>query len=277
MSTTQAALARRFHALHTGNPILALPNAWDVASARIVADAGAAAVATTSAGVAWSLGAPDGDQLDRSLALEAVARIAAAVAVPVTADIENGFAADAGGVADTVRGVLAAGAVGINLEDGVTGDAPLRAAAEQAERIAAARRAADTAGVPLFINARTDVFLRSAGEPQGRLDETLARAESYLAAGADGVFVPGVTDPATIGALAAGISAPLNVLTGPGTPPVAELARLGVARVSLGSAIAEEAFAVVRRASRDLLADGRYPDPKDALEYGELNRLLRGS
>ncbi|MEU8433629.1 isocitrate lyase/phosphoenolpyruvate mutase family protein [Streptomyces sp. NPDC029216] len=259
-----------FTALHTPLTPLPLANAWDVASARIVEAAGASAVATTSAGVAWSLGAPDGDALARDRALDLIARVAAAVSVPVTADIEGGFAADAAGVGETVAGVLAAGAVGINIEDGT------RAPAEQAERLAAARAAADAAGVPLYINARVDTYLFGLGESATRLDETLARASAYLAAGATGVFVPGVTDPAVIAELARGIDAPLNVLVGPGAPSVAELGALGVARVSLGSWVAEAAYAVARRAAEELLAGGTYGSLGDALPYGELNALLKG-
>ncbi|MFJ4778610.1 isocitrate lyase/phosphoenolpyruvate mutase family protein [Streptomyces sp. NPDC088762] len=263
-------LARAFASLHSPAAPLPLANAWDVAGARIVEAAGAPAVATTSAGVAWSLGSPDGDALARDRALDLVARVAAAVSVPVTADIEGGFGADPAGVAETVTGVLAAGAVGINIEDGG------RAPAEHAERLAAARAAATAVGVPLFINARVDTYLRGLGDPATRLDETLDRAAAYLRAGATGVFVPGVTDPATIAELAKGIDAPLNILVGPGAPTVAELGALGVARVSLGSWVAEAAYAVVRRATEELLSGGTYGSLADALPYGELNSLLKG-
>ncbi|MGP3688242.1 isocitrate lyase/PEP mutase family protein [Streptomyces sp. IBSNAI002] len=265
-------LAAGFTALHTPARPLALANAWDVASARVVEAAGAPAVATTSAGVAWSLGSPDGDSLARDRALDLIARVAAAVSVPVTADIESGFGADPAAVAETVAGVLAAGAVGINIEDGT------RAAAEHAERIAAARSAADSAGVPLYINARIDTYLKGLGDPgpAARLDETLARAAAYLRAGATGVFVPGVTDPATVARLAQGIDAPLNVLVGPGAPSVAELGALGVARVSLGSWVAEAAYAVVRRTAEELVAGGTYGPLADSLPYRELNSLLQG-
>ncbi|MFF5702193.1 isocitrate lyase/phosphoenolpyruvate mutase family protein [Streptomyces sp. NPDC012794] len=272
MTTTldHTARAAAFTALHTAAAPLALANAWDVASARVVEAAGAPAVATTSAGVAWSLGAPDGDALARERALDLIARVASAVSVPVTADIEGGFAADAAGVGETVTGVLAAGAVGINIEDGH------RAPAEQAERLAAARAAAEAAGVPLYINARVDTYLFGLGENATRLDETLSRAAAYLAAGATGVFVPGVTDPATVAELAKGIDAPLNVLVGPGAPSVAELGALGVARVSLGSWVAEAAYAVARRATEELLAGGTYGSLAGSLPYGELNALLKG-
>ncbi|GGZ77462.1 isocitrate lyase/phosphoenolpyruvate mutase family protein [Streptomyces subrutilus] len=271
--TTHTELASRaaaFAALHTPAAPLALANVWDVAGARLVEAAGAAAVATTSAGVAWSLGSPDGDALARDRALDLVARVAAAVSVPVTADIEGGFGADAAAVGETVGGVLAAGAVGINIEDGH------RAPAEHAERLAAARAAADSVGVPLYVNARIDTFLFGLGDPATRLDETLARAAAYLRAGASGIFVPGVVDPATVAELARGIDGPLNVLVGPGAPSVAEFGALGAARVSLGSLVAEAAYAVVRRAAEELLATGTYGSLRAALPYGELNALLKG-
>ncbi|MGW1212648.1 isocitrate lyase/PEP mutase family protein [Streptomyces sp. NPDC002499] len=264
--------ALAFRSLHVPGDPLVLPNAWDTASARIVEDAGAAAVATTSAGLAWALGAADGDRLDRDGALAAVARIVAAVDVPVSADIESGYARDAAGVADTIRAVIAAGAVGVNIEDALyeAGTGPLRPVAEQAERIAAAREAADSAGVPLFVNARIDTFLRGGGE----VDVTLERAAAFLAAGADGIFVPGAVEPGTVKLLADGIEGPLNVMVHPGAAPVAELAALGVARVSAGSGLAQAAHALVRRAARELLDTGTYETLTDGLDYGELNRLL---
>lgn len=266
--------ALAFRSLHVPGRPLILPNAWDLASARLVEDAGAAAVATTSAGVAWALGAADGDRLERERALGAVAEIAGAVRVPVTADIESGCAEDPAGVADTVRAVLAAGAVGVNIEDSLhgAGQAPLRPMAEQAERLAAARAAADAAGVPLYVNARVDTFLCGAGG----VDGTLERAAAYLAAGADGVFVPGAVDPGTVKELADGIDAPLNVMAGPGAPPAGELAALGVARVSTGSGIAQAAHALVRRAARELLDTGTYDAQADGLAYGMLNALMSG-
>jgi 2-methylisocitrate lyase-like PEP mutase family enzyme len=275
MTTTQTDRAARFRELHTGGDILVLPNAWDVASARIVERAGAAAVATSSAGVAWSLGAPNGDQLARGLALELIARVASAVSVPVTADIENGYASDAKGVADTVEGVIAAGAVGVNLEDGdPRGEQPLRPAAEHAERVAAARAAADASGVPLYVNARVDTYLLGVGDPAGRLAETLRRAEAYVQAGADGIFVPGVTDLDTVSALAQSVGKPLNILAGPGAPTVAELARCGVARVSVGGSVARVAYAAAQRAAEELLTAGTYGGLAGGLDYADLNRLL---
>ncbi|HEX4705919.1 MAG TPA: isocitrate lyase/phosphoenolpyruvate mutase family protein [Pseudonocardiaceae bacterium] len=236
MTDLHRAKARAFHALHRNGSVLALANAWDVASARLIEQEGGHAVATTSAGVAWSLGAVDGDLSARDRALDLTARVVAAVDVPVTADIEGGFGRDPDGVVETVLGVLAAGAVGVDIEDAChAAPTPLRPVAEQAARIAAARVAADNAGVALFVNARIDTFLGRVGEPVDRLADTLARAAAYLAAGADGIFVPGVTDRQTISALAAGIAAPLHILAGPQASDLAELAALGVARVSVGA------------------------------------------
>ncbi|MFI0959873.1 isocitrate lyase/phosphoenolpyruvate mutase family protein [Streptomyces sp. NPDC021080] len=264
--------ARAFRALHVPGRPLVLANAWDAVTARIVEEAGAAAVATTSAGLAWALGVADGDRLERDGALAAVARITAVVRVPVSADIENGYASDAEGVGDTVRAVLAAGAVGVNIEDALYGEGagPLRPAAEQAERIAGARAAADAAQVPLFVNARIDTFLRGSGD----VEETLERAAAFLAAGADGVFVPGVVDPATVKALVEGIDGPLNILVGPGAPPVEELAALGVARISAGSSIAAAAHGLVRRAARELLDTGTYETLTGGFDYAGLNALM---
>ncbi|MFJ6695743.1 isocitrate lyase/phosphoenolpyruvate mutase family protein [Streptomyces sp. NPDC091272] len=269
MTTNQHDKATLLRSLHTTakTPLL-LPNAWDVASALLIEEAGATAVATTSAGVAWSLGSPDGDALDRDRALDLISRVAGAVKVPVTADIEGGFADTAEGVGETVAAVIAAGAVGVNLEDGT------RSPMEMAGRIAAARAAADKSGVPLFLNARVDTYLFGLGEESGRLEETIGRMHAYVGAGADGVFVPGVTDPETIAALVAAVDAPLNVLAGPGAPSAAELAELGVARVSLGGAVAGAAYAAARRATRELLTSGTYEALRDAVPHSDLNGLF---
>ncbi|MFD4531686.1 isocitrate lyase/phosphoenolpyruvate mutase family protein [Kitasatospora sp. NPDC058397] len=261
-------VAQRFRSLHVPGTPLVLPNAWDGASACVVADAGAVAIATTSAGVAWSLGRGDGDHMTRDQALGAIARITAAVDVPVTADIERGYATGPDGVAETVRGVLAAGAVGINLED------TLRPVDEQAERIAAARRAADETGIPLFINARIDTHRLPPGDHTAWLDETLTRARAYAAAGADGIFVLGTPDAETVRALVGSQPLPVNVLAGPGALPVSELAEAGAARISAGSSIAEAAYGLVRRAARELLENGTTTTLEGGFDYATLNALL---
>ncbi|MEJ8283902.1 isocitrate lyase/phosphoenolpyruvate mutase family protein [Curtobacterium citreum] len=269
MNSTTTAAATRFHSLHRNrHHPLVLANAWDAASARLIEAAGAPAIATTSAGVAWSLGYPDGNALPLHEALGAVTRIAAAVSVPVTVDIEGGYADDPDGVERTVDAVLGAGAVGINIEDGVLPPSEL------VDRITAARRAAERAGVRLFVNARTDVHLAGLVTPDRMLAESIDRANRYVDAGADGVFVPGVGDVDTIRALVEAVGAPLNVMAGPGSPIVSELAALGVARVSLGSGVAQAAYAVARQAATELLTAGTYDSTAQAVGYGEVNALF---
>jgi 2-methylisocitrate lyase-like PEP mutase family enzyme len=267
--------SEQFRSLHVSGRPLLLANAWDVASARIVAAAGAAAIATTSAGVAWSLGYPDGDRLDRDTALDLVRRVVAAVDLPVTADIEGGYSDTIEGVAETVRAVVATGAAGVNFED-CRYDEPsaLLPIEQQVERIAAVREAA---GDALFVNLRTDVYLRSIGDPAARLDETLSRAAAYLNAGADGIFVPGVTDLDTVRDLVRGIDAPVNILVGPGDPPVADLAAAGVARISTGSSIAAACYGLLERAAHDLFGPGTHDATHTDLDYGRLNTLLSSS
>ncbi|MFI9270270.1 isocitrate lyase/phosphoenolpyruvate mutase family protein [Kitasatospora sp. NPDC052896] len=267
----QQELARRFHRLHHGEGPLVLANVWDPGSAVLVADAGAAAIATTSAGVAWALGAADGGGLSRDQVVELTARVVAAVDLPVTADLEEGFGATAAEVGRTVELVLAAGVAGINIEDGREGGA-LRPVEEQVARIAAARAAADAAGVELFVNARTDVYLRRVGEPEERLEHALARGKAYAAAGADGIFVPMASDVEDIAALAAGLPLPLNVLVGEGWPTVAELGALGVARVSLGPGLSRAAYGAARRLVEEVLGSGSYR----ALEGAPSTQVFNG-
>lgn len=208
--------------------------------------------------------------------VEATRRIARAVCVPVTADVESGYGRKAEEVAETARAVIAAGAVGVNLEDG-TGDPnePLRELSEQLERIRAAREAASSAGVGIVLNARTDVYWLGVGEERERLGHAIARASAYRGAGADCLFVPGVGDPETVGALARDIDGPLNVLAGPGVPPVSELESLGVARLSVGSGPARAALALVRRIAEELLGSGTYVAlTQDAIPYAEVDELM---
>jgi 2-methylisocitrate lyase-like PEP mutase family enzyme len=246
----QKTKAERFGTLHRGAEILVLPNAWDAASAAIMEDAGAKAVATSSAAVAWAHGYPDGDALPVATLTTAIAAMARVVSVPLTADIEGGYTDDLAELADTIRGVIDAGAVGINLEDGV------RAPDLHVRKIEAARKAADQAGVPLFINARIDVYLRGLAQDQAAFVESVARAERYRAAGADGIFVPGPKDADLIGRLASEIALPLNVMLQPGVPPAARLQALGARRLSSATAPFRAAYATVARAMAAYVADG---------------------
>ena len=275
---SQHALADRFRRLHApgADPILVLPNAWDAMSARLVEAAGATAIATTSAGISWALGHPDGQGLTRDAMLAAVRVIVEAVRVPVTADVESGYGAGTPeDVAETTRGVIEAGAVGLNLEDapGEHG-APVLTMEAQVALVAAARAAASSAGVDLFINARTDVVLRKVGDESGRFAETIRRAQAYVAAGASGIFVPGVADAETIQRLAAAVGAPLNVIGGPGLPSVPELRALGVARVSVGPGLARAVMAQIRRAATELLGAGTYGALREQIPSPEANALF---
>ena len=267
--TRQNDKGAEFRRLHGGAGVLVLPNAWDAGSARVIESAGAAAIATTSAGLAWSHGYRDADRVPLAVLRAAVAEITRVVSVPVTIDVEGGYADDPGEVAKTVAAVIDGGAVGINIEDGA-GSPDLLVA-----KITAVKAAASRAGVDLFVNVRTDVFLRGLVRVEAALDETIARARRYRAAGCDGVFVPGLVDGPTIMVIAGAVDAPLNVMISPGLPPVATLGELGVRRVSAGSAIAQAAYAVAKRATQQLLTDGRYDEMlASALGYGDLNTLF---
>jgi len=274
-TATQIRRARAFHALHNGR-MLRLPNAWDALSARIFASVGFPAVATTSAGVAWSLGAGDGERLPRERMLAAVRAIAGAVDLPVSADIESGYGATPEAVADTVDAVVAAGAVGINIEDGdPRSDADLLDATDQAERIAAAREAAERAAVPVFINARTDVFWRAIGDPSRRAEKAVTRGRLFADAGADGFFVPGATAADDIRALVAGVPLPLNLLAQPGLPGFSELARLRVARITLGSGPVRAAAGLTAAIGREFLDGEEMSLPGTwAMPYGDVQSLM---
>lgn len=270
--TDNHARATEFRALHKPGEPLILVNAWDAASARVIAAAGAPAIASTSAGVAWSLGAADGDNLGREAAVALVRRLTAAVSVPVTADIEAGYGDAPADVADTIRQVIDAGAVGVNIEDADHRTGGLRDISEHCARIAAVRGAADEAGVRLFINARIDTYLRGSRDEA----ETMSRAKAFADAGADGIFVPGVVDLDVVARLIRSISAPFNVLVGPGAPSVSEFASIGVARVSLGSAVAQAAYGLARRAAIEAISAGTYSSLDDGFDFSTLNALMSG-
>jgi 2-methylisocitrate lyase-like PEP mutase family enzyme len=248
-----AALAERLRALHAGPQPLVLPNAWDVASALAVERAGAVAVATTSSGVAATLGYPDGEAIPAEEMLDAVRRMASAVELPVTADLEAGYGLSAD---ELVARMLEAGAVGLNLEDTVRdGTEPRLGPMEpQVERIAAIRRAATAAGVPVVINARIDTFLRGSGDPDQRLADAIARGRAYLAAGADCVYPITLDDAEAIGRFVAEVGGPVNILLRPGSPSLAQLAALGVRRVSVGGGLWRHAMRRAEVVARDLLA-----------------------
>ncbi len=275
-ATSQRRRAEAFRELHAGPRLLILPNAWDVVTARLVEATGFPAIATTSAGIAWALGYPDGERISRGEMLAVVRRISSAVRVPVTADVEAGYGSTPAAAAETARGVIAAGAVGLNLEDGTrAGD--LLDAELQVERIRAARAAGAAARVPLVINARTDAFDVKAWDPAHRFAEAVRRATAYHAAGADCLFVPHVSDGETIGRLAQALPGPLNVIAGPPAPPLGELERLGVRRASLGPRVVQAALGTVRRVVVELRQRGTYEALTDLMiPFAELQQLVAG-
>jgi 2-methylisocitrate lyase-like PEP mutase family enzyme len=265
---TKLEKADRFRALHLGPRILILPNAWDVASARIFEAEGFPAVATTSAGIASTLGYPDGERISRTEMLGMVERIARALDVPLSADVEAGYDDPVA----TARAVAKSGAIGMNLEDVEDQrSGTLRDLAHQAEII----REIQALSLPLVVNARTDIYLAQVGDPATRFARTVERLNAYRQAGADCLFAPGVTDRETIAGLAREVSGPLNVLATAGIPPAAELESLGVARVSVGSGISRAALGLVRRTARELLDDGSFTAIFEGqIPYAELNNLL---
>ena len=274
---TQRAKAETFQRLHKGPELLVLANSWDVASSRLVEAAGFPAVATSSAGVAWALGYADGENIGRDAMAEMVRRICAAVRVPVTADMEAGYGPTPEAVAETMRAALAAGAVGLNLEDSdAHAGHKLRDRTLAVERIRAAREVADKAGIKAVINARTDAFFPTAMTGDDRLAEAVARANAFLAAGAGSIFVPFVGKPEIIGRLAREIDGPLNILARPGSPTLAEMKALGVARVSVGGVLATSAYAVVKRAAAELRGPGTYSFADEAIPHPEMNKLMGG-
>lgn len=254
---------RRLHA----DGLLLLANAWDAGTARLIESLGARAIATTSAGMAWSHGYADGDRLPVARLETAVADIRRAIRVPLSIDIEGGYSDDPAAVADTVTRLADAGVAGINLEDG-GGPPELLCAKIERIKSACARR-----GLDVFVNARTDVYLRGLAPEGQRVDATQARAQLYREAGADGLFVPGLREREEIRAIAAQAGLPLNLLLRPQLPPVDELEALGVRRLSAGSDLAEAGFGLTRRLAGDFLRDGRLA-PEGAMGYGEINALF---
>ncbi|HEX9341343.1 MAG TPA: isocitrate lyase/phosphoenolpyruvate mutase family protein [Thermoplasmata archaeon] len=271
--TGQSEKAEAFRKLHRGK-ILILPNAWDVASARLFEDAGFPAVATSSAGMMVSLGYPDGERIDRKQFISAIRRIAKALSVPLSADVVSGFGRTPREVAGVVKDVIEAGAIGINIEDSKHESKRLIPLASQVRRLEALRQLRDSLDIPFVINARTDAVLYAPGSAQDRLDEAIRRGIAYRDVGVDCVYPMGLTDAAAIRAFVRGLEFPVNVMVRKGLPSVRELERLGVARISLGPSASYAAMGLLKRASAELLQRGTYTTLLDgAITYDELNRL----
>jgi 2-methylisocitrate lyase-like PEP mutase family enzyme len=272
---TQREKADLLRKLHRRGEPLVLVNVWDAVSARIIEELGFPAIATTSAGISWLEGYADGERLPREHMLAGVARVTQAVGVPVTADLEAGYGPSAEDAIATAQGALAAGAVGLNFEDWDPQRSALTDINAQTTRIAAMRKAADETGVPLVINARTDVFLKDVGDSgEWRMEEAIRRGNRYLEAGADCAFVPGVTDESTIATLAREIAGPINVLAAPATPTVARLGELGVARVSLGASAMAHTLTQFRGLATEVKETGAFQFIGKRLSHAEINALF---
>ena len=272
-----AAKARLFRQMHLGPDLLVIANAWDAGSARVFEAAGIRAVGTGSAGVAFSHGFVDDEDIPRDVMLRAIAEMVAAVDVPVTADILAGMGGSVDAVVATVKEVIALGAAGVNIEDSTEVGGPHLLDIEyQTEKIRAVCAAVEASGVPIVVNARTDAYWLKLGDEKERLRTSIERANRYRDAGAHCLFVPGTTDRATLKTLVAEIAGPLNVLATPGCPPVADLQSLGVRRLSEGSGPMRASLMLARRIARDLIDTGTYARfHGDAIPYDEANALFR--
>lgn len=274
---TQAQKAEQFRKLHHGPRLLLLPNAWDVVSARILEECGHPAIATSSAAIAFSLGYPDGQRISRDEMLEVAGRIARAVEIPVTADLEAGYGTTVKDMVETVKAAIAAGVVGMNLED-VTGDdeSSLVALPLQVEKIRAICETAKSLAVHFVLNARTDIYLMPIGPEATRFERTVERLRAYRDAGASCLFAPCLYDRETIAKLVKAVEAPINILANPACPAIAELEKIGVARVSAGSGIMRAALGLVRRIGKDML-ESRSCETMfaGAIPHAELNHLMQ--
>jgi 2-methylisocitrate lyase-like PEP mutase family enzyme len=271
---SQKEKAEDFRALHHEKRILILPNGWDVPSARVFEDAGFPAIATSSAGMLVSLGYPDGEVIGRDEFVSAVGRIARILSVPLSADVVAGFGKTTKEVLVTVKAILKTGAVGINIEDFTHATKKLYPIERQMENVRAIRKLGEITGIPLVINARTDALRFAEGDEAARFKEAVRRATAYRDAGADCVYPMGLTDAASIGNFVKALDCPINVMVRKGLPPIGELERLGVARVSFGPGPSYAAMGLLKRAAKEVLERGTYENLiEGAITFDELNAL----
>ncbi|MDC0709441.1 isocitrate lyase/phosphoenolpyruvate mutase family protein [Stigmatella sp. ncwal1] len=258
--------AKRFRELHAPGQVLVLPNVWDAMSARLVESLGGAALATSSAAVAWAHGAPDGERLEFDRLLASTRDIVRAVRVPVSVDFERGYNQSAADVADAVCRLAQEGVVGINLEDGAEPPEVLTS------KLSACREAFQRQGLDVFLNARTDVILRRMLSGPQALDEVIRRTKRYADAGCDGIFVPGLSAAEDLARVVSEVSVPLNVWAAPALPPVDQLRAMGVRRVSVGPRLALTALSAARRDAEHLMAGHWAPPPGETpLTYPQVN------
>ena len=269
----QRIFADNFRARHHGPGVLMLPNVWDAMSARLFAAAGFEALATTSGGVAWALGYPDGEQAPWPDVVTATARIVHCAQVPVTADIESGYGESAAEVGMHVAEIVRAGVGGVNLEDGRNGG--LRSTEDMVARLAAAREAANRQGISIVLNARCDIFHLRHGEEVTRLSAAIDRCETYFAAGADCVYPFGLRDPETIAKFVKAVGGPVNVTGRPGMPAAMELERFGVARITIASAPTLVVMDAIAHLAAALRADGSFDMLTSTLHRPDVQKLFQ--
>ena len=272
--SAQEEKAEQFRRLHDRREVLVLPNAWDVPSARVFENEGFPAVATSSAGMLVSLGYPDGEEIPQREFDSAVSRISRVLSVPLSVDVVGGFGATPEGVARSVRAVIRTGAVGINIEDFVHSAKKLLPVERQKARLGALIRLRESLKVPFVINARTDALRYAPGDDDAKMKEAVARAEAYRDLGADCVYPMGLTDAPSISRFVKALDFPTNVMVRKGLPPVPELKRLGVARVSFGPTASYAAMGLLKRASREVREKGTFDSLiEGAITFDELNSL----
>lgn len=270
--TTQAALHQQFAQLHsTAGQLLLLPNAWDAASAKLFEASGAQAIATSSASLAWARGYADGSALPHSELISAVAGMTRVLGLPLTVDMEDGYSSDPLEVGRLAVALTEAGAVGINIEDGSDEPALL---VEKIRAIRAALKSHDGKGTPLYINARTDIYLRQLKVDGTPAQASIARLKLYQAAGADGAFVPGLSAVKDIEEISQGMPLPLNVMLMPGLPTVAAMRAAGARRISSGPAPFKVAYLQAQKSVEALLAEDLGPLTGPGVDYSAMNRLL---
>jgi 2-methylisocitrate lyase-like PEP mutase family enzyme len=266
---TMSNAVETFRQLHDNLVPLRLPNAWDAGSARLIESQGATAIATTSAGLAWALGYPDGRLLPMAELVATVSRMVRIVKVPLSVDVENGYSDDPRVVAGNVMRLVDLGVAGINIEDGPDSSMLL------ASKIDAIRSAVSKAGTDLFVNARSDVFLRSLVEKSRLVEESITRSALYGGAGADGLFLPGIYQADHISAITSSVSLPLNVMAWPELADADALGKLGVRRLSAGSGISQVVLGTAEKLAQEFLRSGSSaPVYKNSISYSQLQELF---
>ncbi len=272
-TSQQKTLAASFLARHHAPPVLLLPNVWDALSARLFVEAGFDAVATTSGGLAWALGYPDGELTPWSEVVAATARITRCVQVPVTADIEAGYGATPDEVGAHVAEIIRAGAVGVNLEDARGGS--MLTLDDAVARLKAARKAAITEGVPIVLNARCDIFHLPHGDEGAGFSAAVERCKAYFAAGADCVYPFGLRDPETIARFVKAVGGPVNITGRPGMPDAAALQGIGVARITIASAPTMVIMDAIAKLASEFRATGSFELFTTTLRRPDIQRLFQ--